>query len=263
MGPRSLRLREKSAPESCPVRFDLSHTYFGLFIPLSIPVSEISFLSGAGSDLCLDSICLPSGVRMVSENEETPQQEAAEQVEPHGTLSGRPKGNVSGSCALPEKAKACGTQQRPEENFSSHSDFITHEPYMCSKPYGCSECGKRETPYTCSECGKSFNRHSQLITHCRIHTGEKPYPCSECGKCFSRTSALITHRRIHTGEIPYTCSECGKTFIERSDLVRHCKIHSGERSYTCSACGKSFNQRSFPIRHQKIQMGENCKKCLD
>uniref|UniRef100_A0A452I8Z0 C2H2-type domain-containing protein n=1 Tax=Gopherus agassizii TaxID=38772 RepID=A0A452I8Z0_9SAUR len=248
MGPRSLRLREKSAPESCPVRFDLSHTYFGLFIPLSIPVSEISFLSGAGSDLCLDSICLPSGVRMVSENEETPQQEAAEQVEPHGTLSGRPKGNVSGSCALPEKAKACGTQQRPEENFSSHSDFITHE---CGKSFN----GK--TPYTCSECGKSFNRHSQLITHCRIHTGEKPYPCSECGKCFSRTSALITHRRIHTGEMPYTCSECGKSFNQSSNLISH------QRSYTCSACGKSFNQRSFPIRHQKIQMGENCKKCLD
>ncbi|XP_065273337.1 zinc finger protein 2-like [Emys orbicularis] len=43
---------------------------------------------------------LPRGDGMVSENEEKPQQEDDEQVEPHGTLPGRSKGNVSGSCAL-------------------------------------------------------------------------------------------------------------------------------------------------------------------
>ncbi|KAM7137465.1 uncharacterized protein RBU57_016993 isoform 9-T9 [Macrochelys suwanniensis] len=71
----------------------------------------------AGSDLCLDSLCVPSGVGMVSENEDSPHQEDAEQVEPHGTLSGISNGYVSGSCALPEKAKACETQQRPEEKL--------------------------------------------------------------------------------------------------------------------------------------------------
>ncbi|XP_050824458.1 zinc finger protein 2-like isoform X1 [Gopherus flavomarginatus] len=57
--------------------------------------------TGAGSDLCLDSLCLPSGDGMVSQNEEEkPHQEDTEQEEPHGTLSGTSKGNVSGSCAL-------------------------------------------------------------------------------------------------------------------------------------------------------------------
>ncbi|XP_065425813.1 zinc finger protein 397-like isoform X2 [Chrysemys picta bellii] len=180
--------------KSAPDRFDLSHTYFGLFIPFSIPISEISFLSGTGSDLCLNSLCLPSGDGMVSENEEEkPQQEDAEQLEPHGTLSGRSKGNVSGSCALPEKAKACETQQRPEGNFSSHSDLIARD-----------RINLEETRYTCHECGKSFNRSSHLIRHQRIHKGKNPYTCSECGKSFSWSSHLIRHQRIHTGETPYT-----------------------------------------------------------
>ncbi|KAG6920896.1 zinc finger protein 7, partial [Chelydra serpentina] len=66
-------------------------------------------LQGPEKEVLPRSACPGDG--MVSENEETPQEEDAEQVEPHGTLSGRSKGNVSGSCALPEKAKACETQQ--------------------------------------------------------------------------------------------------------------------------------------------------------
>ncbi|KAH1169088.1 hypothetical protein KIL84_013678, partial [Mauremys mutica] len=128
-----------------------------------------------------------TGVGMVSENEENPQQEDAEQVEPHRTLSGRPKGNVSKSCALPEKAKACESQQRPEENLSSLSDLITHE-----------RINLEETHYTWHECGKSINGSSDLFTHQGIHRGERPYMCSECGKRFSWRYALVAHQRIHT-----------------------------------------------------------------
>ncbi|XP_034613077.1 zinc finger protein 75A-like isoform X3 [Trachemys scripta elegans] len=223
-----------------------------------------------GSDLCLDSLCLPSGDGMVSENEEEkPQQEDAEQVEPHGMLSGRSKGNVSGSCALREKAISCVTQEMPEENFSSLSDLITRDRInLEGRHYTCHECGKRfswsshflthwrthtgEKPYTCSECGKSFSQRSNLITHQRIHTGETPYTCAECGKSFNRSSNLIIHERIHTGETPYTCSDCGKSFIDSSSLNSHQRIHTGETPYTCSECGKNFNQRSALRRHRRI-----------
>ncbi|XP_065425798.1 zinc finger protein 19-like isoform X9 [Chrysemys picta bellii] len=169
-----------------------------------------------GSDLCLESLCLPSGVGMVSENEEEkPQQEDAEQVEPHGTLSGRSKGNVSRSCAIPEKAKACETQQRPEENFSCHSNLITRD-----------RINLEETRYTCHECGKSFNGSSDFFTHQRIHRRERPSMCSECGKSFSRSSALIRHWRTHTGEKSYTCSECGKHFNRSSHLITHQTVHT-------------------------------------
>ncbi|XP_043359709.1 zinc finger protein 436-like isoform X34 [Dermochelys coriacea] len=250
-----------------------------------LQVSEKEVLPRAactGSDLCLDSLCLPSGDGMVNEKEEEkPQQEDAEQVEPHGTLSGRSKGNVSGSCAFPEKSKACETQHRPEKNFSSHSDLITHErSHLEETHYTCQECGKsfnvssdlfthqrmhrEERPYTCSECGKSFSQSSALITHWRIHTGETPYTCSECGKSFNQSSHLITHRRIHTGETPYRCSECGKSFSQSSALITHQRIHTGEMPYTCSECGKSFNRSSALIRHRRIHTGEmpyTCPEC--
>ncbi|XP_034613085.1 zinc finger protein 501-like isoform X1 [Trachemys scripta elegans] len=233
------------------------------------------------SDLCLDSLCLPSGVGMVSENEENPQQEDAEQVEPHGMLSGRSKGNFSGSCELSEKAKACETQQRPKENLNSHSDLITHERINLEEiRYTCHEYGKSfngssdlftyqgihrgERPYMCSECGKCFNRNSHLISHQTVHTGEKPYECSECGKRFNRSSYLNTHRRIHTGEKPYGCCECGKGFSWSYALIAHRRIHTGETPYTCSECGKSFNRNSQLITHRRIHTGEKpytCSEC--
>ncbi|XP_077662897.1 uncharacterized protein LOC144258296 isoform X3 [Eretmochelys imbricata] len=231
------------------------------------------------SDLCLDSSHLPSGDGIVSENEEEkPQQEDAEPLEPHGTLSGRSKGNVSGSCALAEKAKAFETQQMPEENFSSHSDLITCDRINLEETsYTCHECGKsfsgssdlfthqiihrRERPYMCSDCGKSFSQSYTLIRHWRTHTGEKPYTCPECGKSFNQSSNLIRHQKIHTGEKPYECSECGKCFIHTSALISHQKIHTGEMPYACSECGRSFNQSSDLITHRRIHTGERPYMC--
>ncbi|RUS78891.1 hypothetical protein EGW08_013334, partial [Elysia chlorotica] len=58
---------------------------------------------------------------------------------------------------------------------------------------------------------------------------EKPYKCTHCNKAFSQSSNLITHCRKHTGFKPFTCDKCGRAFQRKVDLRRHVETqHVGE-----------------------------------
>ncbi|XP_072254259.1 uncharacterized protein [Pyxicephalus adspersus] len=110
----------------------------------------------------------------------------------------------------------------------------------------------KDTSYVCAYCGKCFSYYTHLMTHQRIHTGERPYACFHCGKRFAHNSTLVTHQRIHTGERPYVCFHCGKCFTKKSNLTTHNRIHTGERPYSCTKCGKRFGSKSHFNRHVKI-----------
>lgn len=53
----------------------------------------------------------------------------------------------------------------------------------------------------CCVCGRAFrgrNRHQNLSTHIRIHTGETPFPCPHCPYRAKRKAHLQMHlERIH------------------------------------------------------------------
>ncbi|XP_075420879.1 zinc finger protein 688 [Tenrec ecaudatus] len=51
--------------------------------------------------------------------------------------------------------------------------------------------------HVCADCGRRFTYPSLLVSHRRMHSGERPFPCPECGMCFKRKFAVEAHQWIH------------------------------------------------------------------
>ena len=89
--------------------------------------------------------------------------------------------------------------------------------------------GGSDGRHNCAYCGKRCSNRSKLLTHERVHTGEKPFLCSLCPKRFNTKGHIAPHERMHAGEKPYQCSLCPKRFKRKSDVTPHERTHTGEK----------------------------------
>ncbi|XP_061475883.1 zinc finger protein 287-like isoform X3 [Rhineura floridana] len=73
--------------------------------------------------------------------------------------------------------------------------------------------------HTCPECGHSSERLSEVISHMRVHTGERPYQCTDCGKTFRWRSNLNQHRKRNA---------CQQNRIVTDASLEHSQITPGD-----------------------------------
>ena len=115
--------------------------------------------------------------------------------------------------------------------------------------------------YQCEVCGRSFSRSNTLITHNRIHTGDRPFPCDVCGKAFRQLGNLTRHKMTHAAVKPHTCPICRKCFSRTSNLNTRMRTHTNYKPFVCDFCGKGFHQKVDMKIHRYTHTGEKPHKC--
>lgn len=118
--------------------------------------------------------------------------------------------------------------------------------------------------HQCAYCSYSTKKKTHLVTHMRLHTGERPFSCSHCQFSTVTKERLKRHVRIHTGEKPYSCPHCPYRSAELGNLRIHMKTHKLSEWWHGKLC--SFGEEPMKLYKapcSNIQMCVFSYHCLE
>ncbi|XP_012587336.1 PREDICTED: zinc finger protein 688 isoform X2 [Condylura cristata] len=108
-----------------------------------------------------------------------------------------------------EEPGAHGTRKTPEKEPSedlvkdnpdspaSRAMARAQPPLKAAWDQGAGDAQASQRRHVCADCGRRFTYPSLLVSHRRMHSGERPFPCPECGMRFKRKFAVEAHQWIH------------------------------------------------------------------
>ncbi|XP_012866856.1 PREDICTED: zinc finger protein 688 isoform X2 [Dipodomys ordii] len=86
------------------------------------------------------------------------------------------------------------TSARAQRRKEVRDQVSTAQPPVAVPGVDAQACQRR---HVCTDCGRRFTYPSLLVSHRRMHSGERPFPCPECGMRFKRKFAVEAHQWIH------------------------------------------------------------------